>query len=97
VEDFCTANYNVASNAVPAWRKHEEAGSALDACLAVLAAIASQALHVTGRHAPPALVSRLASIRAVLSPIEDAMAMGGVLQALRESVAAEVLDQPGPG
>lgn len=91
------AQNDVASNAIPAWRKHEEAGSALDACLAILGALASQALHVTGRAAPPGLTSRLAIIRSISSPVEQVTAMGGPLQALRRSLTDETLDHAGLG
>lgn len=67
---------DVATNAVPAWKAQEEAGRCLDACLAILAVIASQALHVTERRAPAALSSLLETIRAASPPIERMTAMG---------------------
>lgn len=76
------AQNDVASNAIPAWNKHEAAGAAFDACLAVLGAIASQALFATGRDAPPALTTILVGIRKVLPPVEAVTAMGPRLQAL---------------
>lgn len=85
------AQNDVASNAIPAWNKHEAAGSAFDACLAILAAIASQALFVTGRDAPPALEKTVADIRAVLPPVARVRPMGPRLQALRELFTSRVL------
>ena len=52
-----------------AWRKEAEAGRCLDANLAILAAIASQALHVTGRAAPPRLGPLLAEVRGLMPPM----------------------------
>jgi histidine ammonia-lyase len=86
------AQNDVASNAIPAWNKHEAAGSAFDACLAVLGAISSQALFVTGRDATPGLAKTLSVIRAVLPPVETVRAMGPRLQALRQSFTAQVHD-----
>ena len=53
------------------WRKEAEAGMCLEAGLACLAAIASQAFYVTGREAPPALQGLLAEIREHLPPVDD--------------------------
>jgi histidine ammonia-lyase len=86
------AQNDVASNAIPAWNKHEAAGSAFDACLAVLAAISSQALFATDRDAPPALEETLIDIRGVLPPVEEVRAMGPGLQILREMFAGRVFD-----
>ena len=46
---------DVASPVFLAWGKEERAGRCVDASLAMLAVIASQALYVTNREAPPAL------------------------------------------
>jgi histidine ammonia-lyase len=54
-----------------AWRKEAEAGRCLVANLALLAAVASQALHITGRPAPPALGDLLSLIRATFPPVLD--------------------------
>jgi histidine ammonia-lyase len=86
------AQNDVASNAIPAWNKHEAAATALDACLAILGAISSQALHVTERAASPALAPLLTGIRETLPPVEEVRAMGPRLQALRENFAERALD-----
>ncbi|MBT5267708.1 MAG: aromatic amino acid lyase [Rhodospirillaceae bacterium] len=83
------AQNDVASNGIPAWRKYDEAGAAFDACLAVLATIASQALHVTERDPPPALAARLKMIHSTLPPVEEPRAMGDGLQALRAKFTEE--------
>ena len=59
-----------------AWRKEGEAGRCLDANLAILAATASQAFHVTDRNAPPALDAFLADVRGVFPPFEAPRAPG---------------------
>jgi histidine ammonia-lyase len=84
------AQNDVASNAIPAWNKYEAAGSAFDACLAVLGAISSQALFATNRKAPPGLEKTLSDIRAVIPPVEEVKAMGPRLQALRETYGSRV-------
>jgi histidine ammonia-lyase len=67
---------DVAVPSFTAWRQEAEAGRCLDAGLAVLAVVASQAFHVTGRAAPPALAGPLEDIRAVAPPITEVMAPG---------------------
>ncbi len=62
---------DVVSPIFPAWHKQEAAGHALERSLAVLAAVASQALWVTDRAVPPALAARLEMIRASLPPVDD--------------------------
>lgn len=62
---------DVASPVFPAWEKHETAGLALERSLAVLSAVASQALWVTSRPAPSALRRRLGQIRASVPPVDD--------------------------
>lgn len=62
---------DVASPVFLAWDKQEAAGLALERSLALLAAVASQALHVTGRPAPPALRERLQAIRSLFPPVDD--------------------------
>jgi histidine ammonia-lyase len=75
---------DVAATAFLAWAKQEKAGRCLDACLATLAVIASQALHVTGRHAPPSLHGCLSEVRDVVPPVEKDRVLGPELQRLTE-------------
>ena len=67
---------DLAVPAVAAWRKTEEAGRCLDANLAILAAVASQAFHVTDRCPPPALKQFLSEIRQLFAPLDAPRAPG---------------------
>jgi histidine ammonia-lyase len=62
---------DVVSPVFQAWHKHERAALSFERALAVLAAVASQALWVTDRTAPPALAPLLVQIRAVVPPVDD--------------------------
>jgi histidine ammonia-lyase len=75
---------DVAATAFLAWAKQERAGRCLDACLATLAVIASQALHVTDRHALPSLRDFLSEVRGVVPPVEKDRVLGPELQRLTE-------------
>lgn len=59
-----------------AWRKEREAARCLEANLAILAAVSSQALYVTDRHATPALADFLNEVRDHFPPMEDQRAPG---------------------
>lgn len=59
-----------------AWHKESVAGSCLEAALAILAAIASQALFVEDRPAPPALAPFLAKVRELFPPVDLARNLG---------------------
>lgn len=73
---------DVAATAFLAWAKEERAGRCLDACLASLAMIASQALHVTGRQAPAALHDFVSEVRGVVPPVDDDRVLGPELSRL---------------
>jgi histidine ammonia-lyase len=73
---------DVATTAFLAWRKEETAGRCLDACLAALSAVASQAFHVTGRAAPPRLAGLLDEIRAHVPPVGEDRMLGPELEQL---------------
>ncbi|HVI90181.1 MAG TPA: aromatic amino acid lyase [Dongiaceae bacterium] len=75
-----------------AWRGQEEAGYCLDAALAMLAVIASQAFHVTERDAPPALRGLLQEIRAIFPPVIAARAYPEQLSALTAHFRAAIYD-----
>ena len=62
------------------WEGQDSAGRMLDAALGAVAVVASQALHVSGRDAPPALHQRLAAWRAV-APLPTTHAAPGLLAA----------------
>jgi histidine ammonia-lyase len=67
---------DLAVPAFAAWRKAEESGRCLDANLAILAAVASQAFYVTHRSPAPALEPFLAEVRGVFAPLESPRAPG---------------------
>jgi histidine ammonia-lyase len=62
---------DVVSPVFQAWDKHERVGLAFERTLAILAAVASQALWVTGRSAPAGLSRRIDAIRSVFPPVDD--------------------------
>jgi histidine ammonia-lyase len=76
---------DVAATAFIAWAKEERAGRCLDACLATLAVIASQALYATDRQAPPALRHVLDELRETVRPLEQDRVLGPELLALAQS------------
>jgi len=75
-----------------AWRAQAEAGRMLEASLAALAMVASQALYVTDRAAPPALARRLEQVRAC-APVLTATIhpLGPDADRLTERFRAEIL------
>jgi histidine ammonia-lyase len=76
---------DVAATAFLAFAKQEKAGRCLDACLATLAVVASQALHVTGRPAPPALGDFLGEIRKHVPPVDQDRVLGSELLSLAQA------------
>lgn len=62
---------DVATAAMLAYQKHLKAGFCLDACLALLAASASQALFVTGRQPAPKLAPLLKQVRKRFAPFDE--------------------------
>jgi histidine ammonia-lyase len=75
-----------------AWRKASAIGGCLDAALAVLAALSSQALHVAGHQPPPNLRSLVEQVRAVFPPVTEPRALGADCQRLTEAFARRVFD-----
>lgn len=83
---------DVTAPAFLAWPKTMKSGACLDACLAILAVVSSQALFVTGRErVPDGLASLLADIRRIVPPITDDRALGPELNQLADHLTAEVL------
>jgi histidine ammonia-lyase len=73
------------SPAFSAYRRERRAAGCLDAAIAILAIVASQALFVTGRNPAPPLRPLLSFVRSVFPPIDglverDLSADGGRLQ-----------------
>jgi len=73
-----------------AWRSEAEAGRCLDANLAMLAAVASQAFHVTDRAAPPRLAPLLEEVRALCPPLTVSRGLAGEIARLAERFTARV-------
>ena len=73
-----------------AWRKATAIGHCLDAGLAALAALASQALHVAAREPPPNLGSFLIEIRSSFPPVDRPRALGADGQKLTDAFTRRV-------
>jgi histidine ammonia-lyase len=81
---------DVATTAFFAWTKEATAGRCVDAALAMLAMLASQALDVTGRAPPPALEPFVADIRSLVPPVGDDRVLGPELAKLSEWFTSQV-------
>lgn len=75
-----------------AWAKERDAGQAFVAALATLAVVASQALYVTQRPAPPALAPLLAEVRRVAPPPAGMIRPGPLVEPLARHLGARVFD-----
>ena len=75
-----------------AWRKATAIGQCLDASLAVLAAIASQALHVGAHEPAPNLRALLDLIRTSFPPVDQPRALGDDCRRLTDAFARQVFD-----
>jgi histidine ammonia-lyase len=73
-----------------AWAKEAQAGRCLDASLAMLAVIASQALYVTGRQAPPNLRGFTDMIRGIVRPVNEDRILGPELERLSDSFSQQI-------
>ena len=76
-----------------AWRKEAEAGRCLAANLAILAAVASQALHVTGRPPPPRLGPLLAEVRALMPPMTGQRRPGPEAERVRAALSDRIFGE----
>jgi histidine ammonia-lyase len=74
------------------WRAQEEAGRCLEAALAMLAVVSSQAFFVTDRAAPPALASLMALTRRHVAPVTDSRVLAGELAELAAAFRSRVYD-----
>jgi histidine ammonia-lyase len=83
------AQDDVAAPAFLAWTKEERAGRCLDAALAMLAVVASQALHVTQREPPP-LRDFVEAVRAIVPPIAAPRVLGPELGRLAQTFTRRV-------
>jgi histidine ammonia-lyase len=83
---------DVATTVFFAWAKEERAGRCLDAAMAMLAVMASQALHVTERPAPPALETFVAKIRSIVAPVGEGRVLGPELARLTEWFTSQAFE-----
>jgi histidine ammonia-lyase len=81
---------DVASPVFLAWGKEERAGRCVDASLAMLAVIASQALYVTNREAPPALRGFTEMVRSHVPPLIEDRVLGPELGRLADAFTTQV-------
>lgn len=75
-----------------AWRKAIAIGQCLDASLAVLAAIASQALYVDAHEPPPNLRALVSQIRVTFPPVDQPRPLGDDCRKLTDAFARQVFD-----
>jgi histidine ammonia-lyase len=81
---------DVATPCFLAWSKEARAGRCLDASLAMLAVVASQAFFVTDREAPPALRNFMGFIRSHVAPVVEDRILGPELNQLAEAISAKI-------
>jgi histidine ammonia-lyase len=81
---------DVATPAFLAWSKEARAGRYLDASLAMLAVVASQALFVTEREPPRALREFVELVRTHVEPIVEDRILGPELNRLTEAITANI-------
>lgn len=75
-----------------AWRKEAEAGRCLDAALAVLASVASQAFEATRRTPPARLGPLLEDLRTILPPVREPRALGPEAERLQTHFTAKIFE-----
>lgn len=80
---------DVASPVFHAFSKEQRAGRLLDASLAMLAVVSSQALHVTDRLPPPPLREFTSMVRLHVPPLVEDRILGPELGRLAEALTAE--------
>jgi len=81
---------DVAAPAFLAWSKEARAGRCLDASLAMLAVVASQAFFVTDREAPSALRGIMELVRTYVTPLIEDRILGPELGRLSDAITARV-------
>ncbi len=82
---------DVAAPAFQAWAKQDRAGRSLDAVLAMLAVLASQALHVSDRAGPPQLASFLDEVRDAVRPVGADRLLGPEMATLAARFTHQVM------
>jgi len=75
-----------------AWQAQEETGKCLEACLAVLAVIGSQALFATDRASPPGLSDLVEEVRRRVPPVTEGRVLAGEVEELSEAFRRRVYE-----
>jgi histidine ammonia-lyase len=88
--DSASNQDDVATPTFLAWSKEQRTGRCLDACLAMLAVVASQALYVTDRPGPPALREFLSLVRSHVPPLVEDRILGPEFDRLTDALTAQV-------
>jgi histidine ammonia-lyase len=81
---------DVPSMAFLAWGRADATGRCLDAALALVAALGAQALHGSGRAAPPALAALVDEVRDVFPPVDGVRPLGPDADALATAFGQRV-------
>ena len=88
--DSASNQDDVATPTFLAWTKEQRTGRCLDACLAMLAVVASQALYVTERAPPPALREFVNLVRSHVPPLIEDRVLGPEFDHLTEAFTEQV-------
>lgn len=91
-----TGQDDVATPVFLAWAKEEKAGRCIDASLGMLAVVASQALYVTDRNAPPPLRDFVDWVRSTVPPLVEDRVLGPQLGHLANSITRQVFAGKAP-
>jgi histidine ammonia-lyase len=89
-DSYASGQDDVATPSFIAWSKEARAGRCLDASLAMLAVVASQALFVTNREAPRSLRAFMELIRAYVAPVVEDRILGPELNRLTDAITARI-------
>jgi histidine ammonia-lyase len=77
-----------------AWRRADATGRCLDAALAIVAALAAQALHAADQAPPPALAALVDEIREAFPPVDGVRALGPDGDALTAAFGRRIFTGP---
>jgi histidine ammonia-lyase len=88
---------DVPSMSFLAWRRADAIGRCVEPALAIVAALAAQALHADGRPAPPALAGLVDDVRAAVPPVDGVRPLGPDAEALADAFRARVYDAAAAG
>jgi histidine ammonia-lyase len=89
-DSIASGQDDVATPSFLAWSKEQRAGRCVDASLAMLAVVASQALYVTDRPAPPALRDFMDMVRSHVAPLVEDRVLGPELDSLTDAFTAQI-------